>query len=115
MSTKKFSKSLTGAVSETLILTLLIDKPYYGYELKKKLFEVSGGKIVREAGSMYPLLNKMEKKGWVKSDWDVETADRPRRIYNIQAEGKKELETQKEEWNLMVEILDKLNNVKTRK
>ena len=113
MNTTKFSKSLTGAVSETLILSLLIHKSYYGYELKKKLFDISGGKIVREAGSMYPLLNKMEKKGWVKSDWDVETADRPRRIYKISVKGKEELETQKEEWNLMVEILDKLYHVKT--
>lgn len=110
MTKRKFSKSLTGAVSETLILSLLIHKSYYGYELKKKLFDITDGRIVREAGSMYPLLNKMEKKGWVKSDWDIKTSERPRRIYNIQSEGIKELENQKEEWNFMVSIHDKLNN-----
>lgn len=105
---KKISKSLTGASSEILILSLLKLRPGYGYEIIKTLFEITNGKINRQAGSIYPLLNKMENKGWIKSKWGIHT-DRPRRVYHILKDGIKELENQKEDWSMMVAIMEKLN------
>lgn len=106
---RKISKSLTGALSEILILTLLNCNQGYGYEIIKTLFEITNGKINRQAGSIYPLLNKMENKGWIKSEWDIDT-ERPRKIYHILKKGKIELVHQIEDLNMMMGFIGKFSN-----
>lgn len=101
---RKISKSLTSVVSELLILSLLNRNPGYGYEIIKTLFEITNGTINRQAGSIYPLLSKMEGKGWIKSEWDIET-ERPRRIYHISRKGKIELECQINDWNMIMVLI----------
>ena len=107
---RKFSKSTTGAASEAIILLLLKHKPMHGYALQKGIKELTNDKIDRKAGSMYPLLAKMERKGWIKSKWEEPVTERPRKIYSLQKKGLKELEEQMEEWYAMFGIFDALSN-----
>ncbi|MDX8339753.1 helix-turn-helix transcriptional regulator [Draconibacterium sp. IB214405] len=102
---RKLSRSLSGALFEYLILSVLSQGPSYGYELIKSIENISEGNIKRQAGSVYPLLNKMELKGWIKSEWDT-TKERPKRIYKICKKGSQELLSKKEEWEFSYKILN---------
>jgi DNA-binding PadR family transcriptional regulator len=101
---RKFSKSLTGALSEILILAILHRNSNYGYDIIKNLAEITNGKLDRQPASIYPLLRKMEQRGWIKSNWETGN-ERPRRVYAILKKGIEELETQKEEWSELINIL----------
>ncbi len=105
---KKLSKSFSAAVTETLVLLQLKNNPSYGYELQKKIEEATNGIVTRTAATLYPLLKKLEKMGWIKSDWEQPIIDRPKRIYTITKAGIKEAEGQKEEWNTLLAIINKL-------
>ena len=66
-----------------LVLTLL-EKDMYGYAMVKHI-EALGYKV--EENTLYPLLRRLEKNGWIASKWDL-TEDRPRKFYAITAEGR---------------------------
>lgn len=74
----------------TIILNLLHEKgKMYGYEITKKVFEISKGQFQLTEGALYPALHKMETEGLL--DVTVEMADnRPRKYYSITKKGKKE-------------------------
>lgn len=107
--TKPISKSLMGATSMLMILSVLKQKDSYGYEISKIMLKTSDGRIDWQAGSLYPILKKMEKQGLIKSDWIIEDNSRARKYYTILAKGLKEIDKLREEWQLLCSILNKLN------
>jgi len=90
----------------TLVLSVLsqLHEPEYGYSLVQKL-EEKGMPI--EAGTLYPLLRRLEKQKLLESQWDT-TESRPRKFYTISAEGKVVYDALKSEWLSMAEQLEKL-------
>ncbi len=105
---RKIPKELMGASSIPIILSILQDDDTYGYEIMKKLKELSGGRIVWKEGSLYPVLKKMEALKYIKSYWNVKQFDRPRKYYKVLAKGNVALEESKEDWALMQNILSGL-------
>ncbi len=105
---RKISKELMGASSIPFILSILGESDNYGYEIMRKIKELSNGRIVWKEGSLYPVLKKMEKSGMIKSYWNVKDFDRPRKYYRILTEGKEALNQEKEDWALMQKIFSKL-------
>lgn len=110
----KFKKDLMGASSIPSILSILINGDTYGYEINKKLREASKGRIEWKEGSLYPILKKLEELKYIKSYWEVNDAERPRKYYTITALGKKALIESREELVEMVSILDRLWTPQTR-
>ncbi|HYQ56102.1 MAG TPA: PadR family transcriptional regulator [Draconibacterium sp.] len=104
----KIGKELMGASSIPLILSILQDGDTYGYDIMKRLKELSNGRIIWKEGSLYPVLKKMESLKYIKSYWDVKHFDRPRKYYKILAEGNDALVQSKEDWALMQNIFDTL-------
>ena len=105
---RKIGKELMGASSIPLILSILQEDDTYGYDIMKKLKELSNGRIIWKEGSLYPVLKKMESLNYIKSYWDVKHFDRPRKYYKIQAEGDEALIRSKEDWALMQNIFNSL-------
>ena len=105
---RKIGKELMGASSIPLILSILQENDTYGYDIMKKLKELSNGRIIWKEGSLYPVLKKMESLNYIKSYWDVKHFDRPRKYYKIQAEGDEALIRSKEDWALMQNIFNSL-------
>ncbi len=90
----------------TLILSVLsqLHNPEYGYSLVQKLEQTN---TAIEAGTLYPLLRRLEKQGLLISNWDT-TAARPRKYYLISDEGKQVYQRLKTEWrqlSMQLEIL----------
>ncbi len=68
------------------ILTLLAVKPSHGYELSKRIEEITGGMIRASPGSMYPLLREMREEGLIEEDLIVESG-RAKKVYKLTRRG----------------------------
>lgn len=90
----------------TLVLSVLsqLNKPEYGYSLVQKLEEKN---TFIEAGTLYPLLRRLEKQGLLKSEWDT-TESRPRKFYVLSDEGKEVYKRLKNEWKSISYQLEEL-------
>lgn len=90
----------------TLVLSVLalLRQPQYGYSLIAGL-EAFG--ITIEAGTLYPLLRRLEKQGLLSSEWDVDQS-RPRRYYVLNETGRTTLEKLSADWQRMNAALDQL-------
>ena len=105
---KKISKELMGASAVPFVLLLLQEGDVYGYEIIKKIKELSNGVIVWKEGSLYPVLKKMEGLGYVRSYWNVKDHGRPRKYYSIQKKGQDALIIFAKEWGLVSRMFDEL-------
>jgi PadR family transcriptional regulator PadR len=95
-----------------LILSLLEVEPRHGYELSKLIAAQSRGVVRIHAASLYPLLYRLEKKGWIKGLWVEKPGQRRRRFYQLTAEGKRQLEAQRKSWQQFVQAVSAVAGVK---
>jgi PadR family transcriptional regulator len=88
--------------AEFLVLSLLDHEPRHGYELSKLIAARSGGVLTFHVASLYPLLYRMEARGWIGGRWVEKPGERRRRYYRITALGKRTLDAQRESWREFV-------------
>lgn len=105
-----FSPSLKKGSAELLILSILERDQRHGYQIGKMIREESGGRLNFQASSLYPVLFRMEKRGWIKGRWVEKEGKRRRRFYRLTPKGDEALANQREVWrefmlavNLVVE------------
>lgn len=82
---KKVQVKLMKGLLDLIVLQFLNTEPMHGYKIIKKLRKNFG--VYFGPSTIYPLLNKLEEKGHIESDWDMQT-DRPRKVYTLTTEGK---------------------------
>ena len=102
------SRELIAASTETLILTLLSNGENYGYELIQEVKRLSAEKIEWTDGMLYPVLHRMEQKGWIQSRWREAENGRRRKYYSIQRNGSKALKEQREQWMTVSNVFKQL-------
>lgn len=102
------SKDLVAASSKPLILSILSQRESYGYEIIKKVHELSGNKIQWKDGMLYPVLHKLENDNLIESFWDTSKSARKRKYYRIKPDGLKALKSQQEEWKLVNTVFNQL-------
>ena len=83
---------------ELLLLSTLNEESKYGYLIQQSLREGSMGEIDVKAGTLYPILHKLEKAKLVKSRWDDSTGRR-RKWYELTPSGRRQLKRLIEQWN----------------
>ena len=105
---EKLSKDLIAASATPLILSILSLEESYGYQIIKKIKEISDDRIHWKEGTLYPVLHKMEKSGIIKSKWKVAENGRKRKYYQINKQGKKLLDEELDHWRLIFNSLKKL-------
>src|SRR5205814_3466492 len=81
--------------AELLILSLLEDQPRHGYEIGRLIDVRSGGTLHFHVASLYPLLYRLEKRGWIQGRWVEKANQRRRRYYRLTAEGQRVLGNRK--------------------
>lgn len=81
-----------------LILSLLEAEQRHGYELSKLLEQKTKGVVRIHAASLYPLLYRLEKQRLIDGRWVEKPGERRRRFYRLTAEGKRQLESQRQTW-----------------
>lgn len=91
-------KGYISGSSRLLVLKLLNEKPFYGYELIKTLKERSNDTFDMKEGTLYPILHKLENDKLIKSS-NQEVSGRVRKVYSITTRGIKVLEEEMKQWN----------------
>ena len=89
---------------DLMILSVLSDGAQYGYLIQQKLKAASGEMIELKAGTMYPILHRLESNKLVRCRWD-ESTGRRRKWYELTVAGKKHLKKRVGEWQAYVQCL----------
>jgi len=103
--TRALDRELKRGSAELLILSLLDARPRHGYGLSKQIHARSGGKLAFHIDSLYPLLYRLEERGWIKGAWVEKPEERRRRFYKVTAEGRPVLTRQRKTWEAFVEAV----------
>ena len=94
--------------AELLILSLLEALPRHGYEISKLIEQRSRGAVRFHAASLYPLLYKLEKRGWIQGRWVEKSGQRRRRFYRLTPQGARILASQRQGWRAFVEAIGRI-------
>ncbi len=97
-----FDRELKKGSAELLILSLLEFRARHGYEIGKLIEQRSGGALSFRAASLYPLLYRIEKRGWILGRWVEKGGQRRRRYYCLTADGREVLSAQRKGWEAFV-------------
>ena len=103
--TRALDRELKRGSAELLILSLLDALPRHGYDLSKLIETRSGGTLKFHLDSLYPLLYRLEERGWIKGTWVEKPDERRRRFYKVTAEGKRVLAQQRKTFDAFVEAV----------
>ena len=98
--------------AEFLILSLLEHEPRHGYELSKLIESLSKGVLTFHVASLYPLLYRMEERGWIAGRWAERAGERRRRYYAITDAGRDALEAQRSSWDEFVAAIGSIVGVR---
>ena len=90
---------------DLLILKVLALGPLHGYAIAARLEQVSAGALRLNMGTLYPALMRLEQRSLVRAQWDVTDNNRKARFYAITAAGRRQLATEKAEWDRMASIM----------
>jgi PadR family transcriptional regulator, regulatory protein PadR len=90
---------------DMLILQTLQWGPRHGYGIVQALHVNSGEALQLETGSLYPALHRMERQGWVRSEWKQTDSNQRAKYYRITPPGKKQLASDLSRWQQMVDVI----------
>jgi PadR family transcriptional regulator, regulatory protein PadR len=91
-----------------LILKTLAVQPMHGYAIAQHIERLSEGVLRLQEGTLYPALQAMEMKGWVKSEWRLSPTKRRARYYSITASGRKQLAAEVRDFDEVVAAVSKV-------
>ena len=97
--------------AELLILSLIEHEARHGYELGKLIESRSRGVLRFHVASLYPLLYRLEKRGWIDGRWVEKAGQRRRRYYRLTAEGKKVLAARRKTWSAFAQAINRIAGV----
>ncbi|MGA9769834.1 MAG: PadR family transcriptional regulator [Blastocatellia bacterium] len=104
-------RELKKGSAELLILSLVEARPRHGYEISKLIEARSEGVLRFNVASLYPLLYRLEKRGWIQGRWVEKAGQRRRRYYRLTIEGKKVLAAQRTGWQSFVEAIRRITEI----
>jgi len=99
---------LQGTLDLMVLQTLAALGPSHGYAIAARLEQVSRGALQLNMGTLYPGLMRLEQRGLVNGEWGVTDNNRKARFYAITAAGRRQLASEKAEWERMTSIMDTL-------
>jgi len=104
-------RELKKGSAELLILSLVEAQPRHGYELSKLIETRSGGTLSFRVASLYALLYRLEKRGWIQGRWIEKAGQRRRRYYRLTVAGADVLKSQRSTWRAFVEAINRITGV----
>ncbi len=102
------SKDLVAASAKPLILSILLYKESYGYEIIQTVKKLSGGSMEWTDGMLYPILHRLEAQDLIEATWKTSEEGRKRKYYKIRKEGKTALAAEQKQWNLVNSTLNRI-------
>jgi PadR family transcriptional regulator, regulatory protein PadR len=84
---------------DLLILKTIALEPKHGWAIAKRIQQISGEVLQVQQGSLYPALNRLERKSWIKAKWAETEAGRQAKFYSLTEAGRVQLEKETAQWN----------------
>ena len=106
-----FDRELKKGSAELLILSLLEGRARHGYEISQLIEQRSAGTLKFNVASLYPLLYRLEKRGWIQGQWVEKPGQRRRRYYRLIPAGKAMLKQQRRTWAEFVAAMQRITGV----
>ena len=97
--------------AELAVLSVLETASLHGYEVARRIDQQTRGELRFTLASLYPLLYRMEQRGWIRGAWETSRSGRRRRVYRLTPAGKKKLSPLRQEWNELFRALRRLAKV----
>ena len=105
---KILDRELKKGSAEMLILLLVEHRPRHGYEISQVIENRSQGAVRFRVASLYPLLYRLEKRGWIQGRWVEKAGQRRRRYYRLTAAGRRVLADQRTGWERFVAAIRRI-------
>ena len=93
---------------DLLILRILALGPHHGQGIARVIQTRSGDTLLVDHGSLYPALQRLEQRGWIKGAWGTSDNNRRARFYSLTAAGRKQFLTEAGRWNRLVESIGRV-------
>lgn len=93
---------------DMLVLTTLLWGPQHGHGIGQAIRGRSEDLVRVEHGSLYPALHRLEKRGWIVSEWKASETNRRAKYYRLTAAGKKQLTAERSKWALLVRTIGRI-------
>jgi PadR family transcriptional regulator len=104
-------RELKKGSAELLVLSLVEARARHGYEVGKLIEARSRGALRYNIASLYPLLYRLEKRGWIKGQWVEKAGQRRRRYYRLTAAGRTVLAAQRSGWKNFVAAINRITGL----
>jgi transcriptional regulator len=101
-------RELKKGSAELLVLSLLEFRDRHGYEIGGLIEQRSEGALSFRVASLYPLLYRLEKRGWIRGRWVEKAGQRRRRYYRLTPQGRATLDSQRRGWQVFVEAIHRI-------
>ncbi|MGE0042705.1 MAG: PadR family transcriptional regulator [Vicinamibacterales bacterium] len=105
------TRELQRGSAEFLVLAVLDGRERHGYEVAQLILSRSDGRLHFQAATLYPLLYKLEKRGWLTGRWVEKAGERRRRFYRLTASGRRALGERRRVWREFLQALDQVGNL----
>jgi len=86
---------------DLLILKTIALGPQHGWAISERIHQISNNALRVNQGSLYPALHRLERRGWIKGEWDVSDNNRRAKYYKLTRKGRKQVEEQTEAWRAL--------------
>jgi PadR family transcriptional regulator PadR len=104
-------RELKKGSAELLILSLVQSRRRHGYEIGKLIESRSDGRLRLSASALYPLLYRLEKRGWLEGRWVEKSGQRRRRYYELTTDGRRMLKDQRTSWRNFVAAINRVAGI----
>lgn len=104
--TRLLDREMKKGSAELIVLSIVDGRPRHGYEISKLIEQRSGGRLSFHIASLYPLLYRLEERGWLVGRWVEKPGERRRRFYELTPLGNRVLARQRDTWRTFVEAMD---------
>ena len=101
-------RELKKGSAELVILALLEARARHGYEISQLIEQRSDGDVKFKVASLYPLLYRLERRGWIVGVWVEKDGQRRRRYYRLTRQGRKMLDEQRKGWQRFVAAINRI-------
>lgn len=105
--TESRSELLRGTLDMLVLKTLALE-PMHGWGVSERIRQISQDVFHVNQGSLYPALQRLKRKGWIRSQWRVTENNRRARYYTLTAAGRRQLDAERREWEHSVSAVNRI-------
>jgi len=93
---------------DLLILKAIALEPQHGWAISERIQQISKDALKVTQGSLYPALHRLERRGWIKAEWDVSDNNRRAKYYELTKKGRRQLDEQTDAWRSLTAAINLL-------